>query len=137
MYRDEGNKQIYRTFNTEWPLGEGRMGEREREFVPLFQNLSETKKYKVNEVCTKSLLSCLSLLLSLQDPHDELKNQNVLIVRGSEESTAEKFKLDTEGVKALLERARERLFQERCKRPPPHLDNKMITAWNGNEELKY
>ena len=38
---------------------------------------------------------------------------------------------EPEGLKALLETAREKLFQERCKRPPPHLDIKMITAWNG------
>ena len=67
----------------------------------------------------------------LKDPHDELKHQNVLIVRGSELSTAQKNQMEPEGVKALLATARERLFQERSKRPPPHLDNKMITAWNG------
>ncbi|CAB3381176.1 Hypothetical predicted protein [Cloeon dipterum] len=49
-----------------------------------------------------------------QDPHDELKNQNVLIVNGSEEETAENV-----------------LHESRQNRPRPHLDDKMVAAWNG------
>ena len=68
----------------------------------------------------------------LQDPHDELKNQNVLIVRGSLDKTAAKFKTTAAAVSSQLEKARHLLFEVRKKRPPPHLDNKMLTAWNGN-----
>lgn len=67
----------------------------------------------------------------LQDPHDELKNQNVLIALRSEEETAEKLKLDVETVKAALKEGREILYEARQKRPRPHLDDKMLTAWNG------
>ncbi|XP_021929202.1 spermatogenesis-associated protein 20 isoform X2 [Zootermopsis nevadensis] len=66
-----------------------------------------------------------------QDPHDELKNQNVLIVVGSEEETAEKLKLDVATVHAALKEGREILYEARQKRPRPHLDDKMVTAWNG------
>ncbi|GFG29853.1 hypothetical protein Cfor_04110 [Coptotermes formosanus] len=67
----------------------------------------------------------------LQDPHDELKNQNVLIALRSEEETAEKLKLDVATVQAALKEGRELLYEARQKRPRPHLDDKMITAWNG------
>ncbi|KAJ4443022.1 hypothetical protein ANN_04672 [Periplaneta americana] len=66
-----------------------------------------------------------------QDPHDELKNQNVLIALDSEEETAEKAKLDVETVREALKEGREILYEARQKRPRPHLDDKMLTAWNG------
>lgn len=69
----------------------------------------------------------------MQDPHDELKNQNVLIVVGSEEETAEKLKLDVATVHTALKEGREILYEARQKRPRPHLDDKMVTAWNGTE----
>jgi uncharacterized protein YyaL (SSP411 family) len=67
----------------------------------------------------------------LQDPHNELKNQNVLIASGSEEETAEKLQLDVATVQAALKEGREILYEARQKRPRPHLDDKMLTAWNG------
>jgi uncharacterized protein YyaL (SSP411 family) len=67
----------------------------------------------------------------LQDPHKELKNQNVLIASGSEEQTAEKLELDVATVQAALKEGREILYEARQKRPRPHLDDKMLTAWNG------
>jgi uncharacterized protein YyaL (SSP411 family) len=67
----------------------------------------------------------------LQDPHDELKNQNVLITSGSEEETAEELKLDVATVQAALKEGKEILYEARQKRPRPHLDDKMLTAWNG------
>ncbi|XP_046854555.1 spermatogenesis-associated protein 20-like isoform X2 [Xenia sp. Carnegie-2017] len=68
---------------------------------------------------------------SSQDPHGELKNKNVLIVRKSVEETAKHFELDESTVRNSLCRAREILFEERLKRPKPHLDSKMVTSWNG------
>ena len=55
----------------------------------------------------------------------------MLIVKGSVEETADQFHLTVEETKALLEKCRAVLFEVRKKRPPPHLDTKMITAWNG------
>ncbi|XP_041363382.1 spermatogenesis-associated protein 20-like isoform X2 [Gigantopelta aegis] len=66
-----------------------------------------------------------------QDPHDELKGQNVLIVRGSLEDTAAHFGLDVTITETVLEKCRQKLYLVRQSRPKPHLDNKMVAAWNG------
>ncbi|XP_044731516.1 spermatogenesis-associated protein 20 isoform X2 [Chrysoperla carnea] len=66
-----------------------------------------------------------------QDPHGELRNKNVLIVFGSVEKTADKFKISSETVEKILSECKDILYKERSKRPRPHLDTKIITAWNG------
>nr|XP_015211393.1 PREDICTED: spermatogenesis-associated protein 20 isoform X2 [Lepisosteus oculatus] len=66
-----------------------------------------------------------------QDPHGELKGQNVLIVRCSLELTAARFGLSVERVKEILKLGRERLAKVREQRPRPHLDSKMLSSWNG------
>ncbi|XP_033734441.1 spermatogenesis-associated protein 20-like [Pecten maximus] len=66
-----------------------------------------------------------------QDPHDELTNQNVLIVRGSVTDTAEKFELTQDLTIATLNKGCNLLYAARQTRPRPHLDNKMVAAWNG------
>uniref|UniRef100_A0A914W577 DUF255 domain-containing protein n=1 Tax=Plectus sambesii TaxID=2011161 RepID=A0A914W577_9BILA len=66
-----------------------------------------------------------------QDPHDELKSQNVLIATQSLEETGKKFDLTPAATKAAMEKAYGLLFAARAKRPRPHLDNKMVAAWNG------
>ncbi|KAG7491692.1 hypothetical protein MATL_G00006850 [Megalops atlanticus] len=66
-----------------------------------------------------------------QDPHGELQGQNVLIVRYSEELTAARFGLSVEKVKEVLAAGREKLAHTRKARPPPHLDTKMLSSWNG------
>ena len=73
----------------------------------------------------------LNINFHSRDPHDELKNQNVLIERGGVQQTAEKFGLTQERVCDTLRACREKLFEVRKTRPRPHLDNKMLTAWNG------
>ena len=69
--------------------------------------------------------------LLIQDPHDELKRQNVLIIRGNEEKTAEHFEIDVSTLKKALEDGRKILFEARRQRPRPHLDDKMIAGWIG------
>lgn len=66
-----------------------------------------------------------------QDPHDELKSQNVLIVRESLERVAGIFELDESKAMEMLEESRKILFQQRQLRPKPHRDDKIVTAWNG------
>ncbi|XP_068243104.1 spermatogenesis-associated protein 20 isoform X3 [Palaemon carinicauda] len=66
-----------------------------------------------------------------KDPHDELKNQNILMEHGSLEETAEEFNLTKEECDLALAKGRKILYDERQKRPRPHLDDKMLTAWNG------
>jgi uncharacterized protein YyaL (SSP411 family) len=57
----------------------------------------------------------------------------VLIVRGSLEKTTEEFKMAASQIKELLAKCRERLYAERQKRPKPHRDDKILTAWNGQQ----
>ena len=76
-------------------------------------------------------------VLISQDPHRELRGKNVLIVRGSLQDTARLVDVDEAVLKEQLARAREILFEERKNRPPPHLDTKMITAWNGEHAFVF
>jgi len=65
------------------------------------------------------------------DPHQEFKGKNVLIQRHPIEKTADTFHKTAEETRALLSEARRKLFEVRERRPHPHLDDKIITAWNG------
>ena len=65
------------------------------------------------------------------DPHGELAGKNTLFRAYSAKKTAEYFKLPIEKVEELLVTGRQKLFEARTKRPRPHLDDKVITAWNG------
>lgn len=47
------------------------------------------------------------------------------------EETAKHFNLPVEEVKTLLKEACSILYKARSARPRPHLDDKIITAWNG------
>ena len=76
-------------------------------------------------------------VLISQDPHRELRGKNVLIARGSLQDTARLVDVDEAVLKEQLARAREILFEERKNRPPPHLDTKMITAWNGERAFGF
>jgi uncharacterized protein len=65
------------------------------------------------------------------DPHGEFTGKNILIELGSVPATAKHFGKDEAEVRQLLASARQTLFALRAKRPRPHLDDKIITAWNG------
>lgn len=65
------------------------------------------------------------------DPHGELRGKNVLIQRHTIAEAAKKFEVSEEEMKKRLAASRESLFEIRAKRPRPHLDDKIITAWNG------
>ena len=65
------------------------------------------------------------------DPHGELTGTNTLFRAFSVKKTAEFFKKTPEEIQALVERGLKTLFDARSKRPRPHLDDKIITAWNG------
>jgi uncharacterized protein YyaL (SSP411 family) len=47
------------------------------------------------------------------------------------EDTAGRFNIPVESCRQLLSVAKEKLFEVRSKRPRPHLDDKIITSWNG------
>jgi uncharacterized protein YyaL (SSP411 family) len=65
------------------------------------------------------------------DPHGEFTGKNILIELGSGAATAKHFGKDESEVRQLLAKARQTLLALRAKRPRPHLDDKIITAWNG------
>ena len=65
------------------------------------------------------------------DPHDEFRGKNILIERRTIADTAQQFKKGEQEIRDSLARSREKLFTIRAKRPRPHLDDKIIAAWNG------
>eukprot|EP01114_Cavostelium_apophysatum_P015917 TRINITY_DN4437_c0_g1_i1.p1 TRINITY_DN4437_c0_g1~~TRINITY_DN4437_c0_g1_i1.p1 ORF type:complete len:787 (-),score=198.63 TRINITY_DN4437_c0_g1_i1:34-2394(-) len=66
------------------------------------------------------------------DPHGEFKGKNVLIQRHSLEDTSAKFGYQSAAdCEKVLAAARKKLYEVREKRPRPHLDDKIITSWNG------
>ena len=65
------------------------------------------------------------------DPHDEFRGKNILIERHTISETAQRFKKKEEEIAKFLAQSREKLFAIRVKRPRPHLDDKIIAAWNG------
>ena len=65
------------------------------------------------------------------DPHDEFRGKNILIERHTIAETARHFKKSEAEIEKMLTRSREKLFAIRAQRPRPHLDDKIISAWNG------
>src|SRR5205823_6490795 len=73
------------------------------------------------------------------DPHGEFVRKNMLIERHSLAETARSRSTgvspvddeDEEAIRGLLGQSRQKLFSIRNKRPRPHLDDKIIAAWNG------
>lgn len=62
---------------------------------------------------------------------EELKGYNTLRIEKSITDLASEFHLTEAQVKEKLTHINSALFTERSKRPRPHLDDKIITAWNG------
>ncbi|CAH1116000.1 unnamed protein product [Phaedon cochleariae] len=73
----------------------------------------------------------LSNVRPSQDPHGELKNKNVLACFGSYETTANKFSITIDKLKEILNKSHKVLYEARQERPKPHVDTKIVTAWNG------
>ncbi len=65
------------------------------------------------------------------DPHGEFVGKNILLERHTAAETAEHFDKTEDEVRELLSAARETLLAARAQRPRPHLDDKIIAAWNG------
>lgn len=65
------------------------------------------------------------------DPHGHLVGKNILFVNGSLAETADKFGATHNAIAEILKVGNTILHEEREKRPRPHLDRKIITAWNG------
>lgn len=65
------------------------------------------------------------------DPHGELKNKNILRKLLTDEECAVNHGISIEELKTGIEEAKRLLWDVRKKRPSPHLDSKMVTAWQG------
>ena len=65
------------------------------------------------------------------DPMKELVGKNTLIRRMTNADAARLLKIDETEVARTLKAAQETLLALRAKRPRPHLDDKIITGWNG------
>src|SRR5262245_49025666 len=65
------------------------------------------------------------------DPQQEFTGKNVLYVATSIDHLAKEFGKPSDDITEILRRARLAMFRERLGRPRPHLDDKVLTAWNG------
>lgn len=65
------------------------------------------------------------------DPHGHLVAKNILMIRTTLEHTSTTFGISVDEVKKNLRKGNELLRKVREKRPRPHLDTKILTAWNG------
>src|SRR5207248_394942 len=65
------------------------------------------------------------------DSHDEFRGKNILIERHTIAETARNFKKSEGDIAMVLTQSRGKLFGIRAQRPRPHLDDKIISAWNG------
>jgi uncharacterized protein YyaL (SSP411 family) len=65
------------------------------------------------------------------DPHGEFDGMNILYTAEPLEDVATRTGRPVEEVVAALGEARQILFDARSRRPRPHLDDKVLTSWNG------
>jgi uncharacterized protein len=65
------------------------------------------------------------------DPQGEFVGKNLLYTAKSLEQVAQATGRSPDGVADALARGRMALFEARLARPRPHLDDKVLTAWNG------
>ena len=65
------------------------------------------------------------------DPQGEFTGQNILYVSQSIDDVAARTGQSVDAVMEALGRTRERLASARARRHRPHLDDKILTAWNG------
>jgi uncharacterized protein YyaL (SSP411 family) len=65
------------------------------------------------------------------DPHGEFAGSNLLYVSEPVHDIAIRTQRSETEVAEILARARAAMFSARQRRPRPHLDDKVLTAWNG------
>jgi uncharacterized protein YyaL (SSP411 family) len=65
------------------------------------------------------------------DPQGEFTGQNILYTAQPIEAIATRTAKSPDDIVAALAEARQLLFDARARRPRPHLDDKVLTSWNG------
>jgi hypothetical protein len=65
------------------------------------------------------------------DPHGEFTGKNILFAAHSLDETADKFGRSKTEISQLMDESKAKLLQARSARPRPHLDDKILTSWNG------
>jgi uncharacterized protein YyaL (SSP411 family) len=65
------------------------------------------------------------------DPHGEFTGKNILYVHHTVAETALNFSIPEEAAETQLREAIQRLLKVRSQRVRPHLDDKILTSWNG------
>jgi len=65
------------------------------------------------------------------DPHQEFTGLNILFQAHTYEETAHHFDKELTEIGPALATAEAKLFEARKARPRPHLDDKILTSWNG------
>jgi uncharacterized protein YyaL (SSP411 family) len=68
---------------------------------------------------------------ALHDPQGEFTGKNLLYTAETIDEVAARTGQTADDVTAILRAARNTLFEVRERRPRPHLDDKVLTAWNG------
>ena len=65
------------------------------------------------------------------DPHGDFKGKNILFAAHSVDETAVRFGRSKDEITRILAESKLMLLNLRNKRPRPHLDDKILTSWNG------
>lgn len=66
------------------------------------------------------------------DPHGELKGQNVLKMSGTVVALSKELRVSEQTAAGIIESGREKLREHRdARRPRPDLDDKIVVCWNG------
>ena len=68
---------------------------------------------------------------ALEDPAGEFTGRNILFREKSIDDLAKNFGEDKSSISNLIQESKSKLLQVRNARTRPHLDDKVITAWNG------
>jgi len=68
---------------------------------------------------------------ALHDPQKEFTGRNILYLANTPAEAAQHFNMEVGNIQKSLDESRRLLFEKRSQRIRPHLDDKVVTAWNG------